>query len=331
MYSQVESILERYPNSLRPSSPPAALGNAGGKSGASLFRFESTAGPLVLRRWPSRGLSRVEIERIHDWLALATGLSFIPAPLRALDGSTLQVDDSGGVWELSPWLPGAPALEPSDRPAKIETAFQGLAAFHKRLASFTSRGKSQGVKRRIGEIQACSDQELSQLRSLVVASPPCDSTALALQWIEIAASARSIVLDAIRPVEGFETRLQACLRDARGEHFLFVGDALSAIVDFGAMGIDSVAGDLARLLADWFEPQDSASRGLALDVYGTVRRLEPDERALIDAFEIGADFLIGLHWIRWAFVDQLTFQTPNSVRDGIMLGVGRLKRRIEML
>ena len=59
--------------------------------------------------------------------------------------------------------------------------------------------------------------------------------------------------------------LQPCIRDVWHDHILFLGDSVSGIVDYGAMAVDTVAGDIARLLgslvgnhvADWEEGIDA--------------------------------------------------------------------------
>jgi hypothetical protein len=43
---------------------------------------------------------------------------------------------------------------------------------------------------------------------------------------------------------------QPCLRDVWGAHVLFTGDAVTGVVDYGAVKPDHPAGDLARLLGD---------------------------------------------------------------------------------
>ena len=50
------------------------------------------------------------------------------------------------------------------------------------------------------------------------------------------------------------------------EHFLFKDDRLSGLVDFGAMGVDSVAGDLARLFGGVAGRRRAARRRGARDV-----------------------------------------------------------------
>src|SRR3954454_11405698 len=83
------TVLARYPAIVRPCRPPEALGNAGGWSGARLWRFGSGRGPLVARAWPPDGRSREALEQIHRWLAESAGMGFVPAPVPALDGRTV--------------------------------------------------------------------------------------------------------------------------------------------------------------------------------------------------------------------------------------------------
>ncbi len=120
--------------------------------------------------------------------------------------------------------------------------------------------------------------------------------------------------------------LQPCLRDARAEHFLFEGDRVTGLVDFGAMGIDSVAGDLARLIGDWLDG-DPAARAEALDAYERVRPLDAAETALIVAFESSSALLIGEHWIRWHYLEDRQFDDPHATTRGILRGLDLLERR----
>ena len=78
--------------------------------------------------------------------------------------------------------------------------------------------------------------------------------------------------------------VQPCLRDARPEHFLFEGNRLSGLIDFGAMGFETVAADLARLLGEWLADYEPL-RTEALAAYEQVRPLDPAEKALIAPFE----------------------------------------------
>src|SRR5436305_6691370 len=103
MDSGLRQLLAHYAATVQPLAPPAPLGNAGGLSGASLWRFPSGRGLLIARRWPAEGPGPHELARMHDWLAMARHLGYIPAPLAGSDGRTFY-ETSEGLCELSPWL-----------------------------------------------------------------------------------------------------------------------------------------------------------------------------------------------------------------------------------
>jgi homoserine kinase type II len=121
-----------------------------------------------------------------------------------------------------------------------------------------------------------------------------------------------------------EVPLQPCLRDARPEHFLFDTGRLTGLVDLGAMGVESVAADLARLLADW-PGVDPPRRRAAWEAYTSVRALDPSETLLVEVFERSAALLGPGRWVRWHFVEGRRFEDPRAVCDGLARGLGRLK------
>ena len=123
----------------------------------------------------------------------------------------------------------------------------------------------------------------------------------------------------LRDAAQLQVTIQPCLRDARPEHFLFEADRLSGLVDFGAMGIDSVAADLARLIGEWL-PDDHSLRGLALATYQKLRPLDASETALIAALEATADLLIAGHWLSWNYLDRRHFDDSSEVRAGVARG-----------
>ena len=82
------------------------------------------------------------------------------------------------------------------------------------------------------------------------------------------------------------------LRDARPDHFLFTEGRVTGLVDFGAMGIDPVSADLARLLGEWIG-RDEALCAAALGAYAEVRPIAPIEHDLIAPFERSSALLAG--------------------------------------
>src|SRR5690349_6854153 len=73
-------VLERYPKAAQPLGEPEPLGNAGGFSGAQLWRFSSGIGTLAARAWPIEGPPAAALQQIHDWLALTRTLGFVATP-----------------------------------------------------------------------------------------------------------------------------------------------------------------------------------------------------------------------------------------------------------
>ena len=124
--------------------------------------------------------------------------------------------------------------------------------------------------------------------------------------------------------------VQPALRDARPEHFLFEDDRLSGLVDFGAMGVESVAADLARLIGEWLDG-DRAARREALASYERVRPLDPDEARLIEVFEATTALLIGERWARWHYVENRHFDDPQAVSKGLDRGLMRVQRLVREL
>jgi homoserine kinase type II len=146
---------------------------------------------------------------------------------------------------------------------------------------------------------------------------------LAWQWLTLARRLAPRLIGMARDAAEQYGPLQPCVRDVRPDHLLFRGDNLSGLIDFGTAAIDSVAFDLARILAEWVGP-DRSSRVAALAAYETVRPLESIELVLIEAFEQTTSLLMGNHWIRWHFLERRMFEDPEAVLQGLRRGLERL-------
>src|SRR4051794_21744340 len=152
MDNVVNAVLALYPSVTRPSTPPEPLGNAGGMSGSSLWRYRSGLGPLVLRAWPHDGPPLTTLEEIHGWLSETGHLGFVPIPIRGRDGRTLY-PQAGRVWELSRWMSGSAETDRPPTSARVTSAFAALAAFHQRLAHHGTHGTSPGLRARLREVR----------------------------------------------------------------------------------------------------------------------------------------------------------------------------------
>lgn len=320
---EFREILARYPAAVRPAGEPESLGGAGGLSGARLWRFRSATGPMVLRLWPPHGPGRPHLEQVHRWLHRAGDLGFIPVPIADRSGQTLQ-ELAGEFWELVPWMPGSPETSRPPATARVRSAFTAMAAFHQRLAEGRRSGTSPGLEHRATELDRLIRGGFDAIERAI--RPPGTSLAVeATRWLDLARPMAPRLLKPLREAAGRVVPLQPCLRDARPDHFLFEGDRVTGLVDFGAMGIDCVAGDLVRLIGEWLDG-DPAARAEALDAYERIRPLDPDEASLIDAFAGSSALLIGEHWIRWHFVEGRHFDDPSAVTTGIARSLEHLRR-----
>jgi Ser/Thr protein kinase RdoA (MazF antagonist) len=326
MHDPLNQLLSLYPASAQPVAAPLWLGNAGGGSGAKLWRFESGLGDLVARAWPIDGPGAAVLRRIHGWLSRLADLDFVPVPLNALDGRTL-VTIEGQHWEITPWRPGQAELSrPPDR-TRLRAAFSGLAAVHQRLAFESVEALSPGLQTRLDEAEELLSSGLNRLERAIRHAPSDSATASAVRWLALARDGLPGVAERLRRSVPISLPLQPTLRDARPEHFLFEGDRLTGLVDFGAMGVESPASDLARLLAEWVG-NDRAALAQSLDAYDAIRPLDRLEIERIETFAESAAWLGPARWARWHFLEQRPFDDPDAVRKGLERGLERLIERI---
>ncbi len=319
-----QSIIRRYPAALRPLGELASLGNAGGNSGASLWHYHSSQGPLVLRAWPRPETRGEDIQRIHRWLEATRFLGFVPIPLRDERGISV-VEDNGTFWELAPWMPGKPDLRRPASRGVLHAGMAAVAAFHQALSSSGELGPSPNLGIRLSELEHQMKGGYVDLRNAVGRAWGDANAEIARRWLDRAQLEAPRRLERIRHLAHRDFRLQPCLRDARPEHLLFEHERVTGLIDFGAMGIDSVANDLSRLLSEWAEG-DRLTRDEAFAAYSAVRPLDNDEMLLTDALEASATLLAGAHWIRWHYLEGRVFENAEAVSLGLAKCWERLDR-----
>ena len=319
-------IFSRYPREFRPSRPPIFLGNAGGLSGARYWTYDCAFGRLALKAWPIDGPDRSRLQRIHAEIAKAKTLAFVPTLLPDHNARTFQ-ESFGFLWEIMPWLPGKADRGRPPTLVHIRAGFAASAALHRTWGAESQSGRSPGLIRRLEEIQTWVSRDFTLLEDSLNGAADSVQKTLARRWLELSRPAARVIEGEVRAGLKFETRLQTCLRDLRGDHLLFDGDRLSGLVDFGALDLDVVSTDLARLLEDWIG-EDRAARAEALASYTGVRPLSIAETKLIDAFEHSSALLIGGHWARRRFVENRAFEDPAAVARGLERGIDRLARWI---
>jgi len=329
----LQEILTKYPGPAQPRDRPRRLGNAGGLSGAVLWRYESEVGSMVARAWPTDFQDHAHLERIHRWLARASTLRFVPAVIAAVDGSTM-TRRGERLWEVGSWLRGSPDLAEPPDVEHVEAAFRGLAEFHRRVSTdpVSRLGSSPGLERRFREIDELVRGGFDRLETVVATAPRDPRRDLAAEWLGLARRITPGMVEPARRACLHVLRLQPCVRDARRDHFLFEGVELTGIVDFGAMDLDSVVGDLARLIGDWLSVDPEGSlRARAISAYEEICPLDHDEKKILEFFERSTALLAPCHWVRWHFVEGRRFEEPRAVERGLKRGLAHLHRSVERL
>ena len=322
MNPRLADVLTRYPRNFQPLEEPELLGNAGGLSGARLWRYQSPRGLMVARAWPP-GRTGAEVAIIHRWLRRAGPLGFVPVPEATLDGSSWSV--SGGLlFEVAPWMPGEAEGRSPPSIDRVRSAFSALARFHRALGPGEPGGFSPSLAARAREIDRLPVL-LDRFEQAVGArtDDPSEAKGPAREWIALARRVGPALHPEIRGTANRPVAVQPVIRDLRPDHVLFLGDRVTGLVDFGAMGIDPISADLARLSAGWLGVNVEL-RAEALDAYEEIRPLAPTEAALIAPFERSAALLAGARWVRWHFVDRKEFEDPSAVARGLRLAVERI-------
>jgi homoserine kinase type II len=240
-------------------------------------------------------------------------------PVSTVSGLTL-AEHERTFWELEPWMEGEAELLASPDPIRVRAAFSGLAAFHQALGENVVEGVSPGIVNRLAEVEAWQAVGFPRLEQCLAtrARSPLDS--LAVQWLAAARLVAPRIRERLREARRQTVVAQPCLRDARPEHFLFQNAELTGLVDFGAMGVDTVATDLARLLSEWSLDSDS-TRGGAIQAYSAIRPLSTIEHGLIPVFEETSSLLTGGRWAIWHYFEGREFRDSKAVRRGLEKGV----------
>jgi homoserine kinase type II len=330
---QVRKVLERYPADCH-GGQIESLGAAGGMSGAAFRRWDSPRGRLVLRRWPSEHPTPDGLQFIHSVLrhVAARGLKIVPVPIVTRDGASF-VDESGHLWELAPWLPGAAVYERSPGLAKLQAAMKALAEFHLAAADYAvtqtaprSAGSSRAIANRLARLRDLQRGGHDDLRQAIRNDVWPNLAPMARKFLASLPKAVPLAIARLTPLVDARFPLQPAIRDIWHDHVLFEGDCVSGLIDFGAMQIETVAADVARLLGSLVADNAEGWRdGFA--AYAALRPLSRDEFAAVSALDVSGTILAGCNWIHWIYVERRQFED----REQIEARVARLVERITQL
>ena len=322
-------VLGFYPAHVR-SAAWTPLGNAGGFSGARLWRGESPAGRFCLRAWPEGHMTAAQLRPIHDLMnaarSSAVSLSFVPR-LQTTSFGTTWVEEAGRLWEVTDWMPGRADFH--DRPTddRLRAAVRALAKLHEAWAArSTPPAPCPAVQRRMRALADWRALLASGWRPDFRGEPEADPVRpwAGRAWAVLPAQADRAANE-LRPWKDCRVPLQPCLCDVWHDHVLFDGDEVTGIIDYGAAKPDCVAVDLARLLGS-FIPDEAERVTLALSEYAAERSLPPEAEELVTLLDWTGTVVGALNWLRWLYEERRPYADRAAVARRLAGLVGRLER-----
>jgi len=303
MIQDLKSILANDRSPYLPREPALVFEPPDSWSGARFLRWKSLTGEMLLKVWPQDGPNQeTHAWRHHNLQGLKDFRPECSLPIEDLQGRTLRTLPDGRMAELFPWLEGEqvgliPAAETVD---EVITTLARLHTFRNQN-DLRKTGISGSVKHRLGRLIALESggySELLRSRKGQSDSGTTVTAEISRSLASILEMARRLTPFAIRSLESVVSRempLQIVLRDVRPNHFLCRDGHVIGLFDFGAIGLDTVALDLSRLLGEWYR-LDRATKDLALGTYESFRPLGPAEIAAVEPLILANAILGGIAW-----------------------------------
>jgi homoserine kinase type II len=291
--------------------PLTRLGNAGGFSGAALWRVGDDVHDWCLKALPPNATHlewHGKIAALLRWTRQQHDLCFVPRP-------RFVFDDAGRVWEMVEWMPGTADFHANPSSQRLGAACIALAQLHRAWAQYPSPPANPdpcpGMLRRLKAAREWCNLISSGWRpTLFGAADPV--TPWAKRARPIVYRGVPAVIDELEPWRHVAVPVQSCVCDIWHDHILFTGDAVTGIIDYGNVKPDNVAVDLARLLGSLVgNDADAFARGLA--AYEQIRPLTTDERNLVPALDRSGVVLGIANWLRWLYFDGRTYEDRPAV------------------
>jgi Ser/Thr protein kinase RdoA (MazF antagonist) len=324
-------VLAAYGSDCKPLGVES-LSSAGGFSGAKFWRIRAPRGVLCLRRWPREHPDRQQLEFIQAvlWHVHQEGFRLVPLPLETRTHAGY-VCEAGQLWELTPWMPGVANYHQTPSARKLRAAAMALAGFHQAAAMFPlphgGPKAAPGLLSRLERLNALSDDRLAQLSAAIHDVDWPELAERARRLVPLFARAAGAVVDMLRQAVPIHVSLQPCIRDIWHDHVLYLGAEVSGLIDFGAMRVDSVATDLARLLGSLCG-DDGTAWLEGLNAYDSVRPLSSGEALLVTAYDRSGTLLSGMNWLEWIYLEGRRFDNRSGICDRLDANLARLEHLV---
>jgi len=307
--------------------PPNIKLVSGGFSGASVFRVEAQADVYCLRRWPAgEAIDRLSsLHRVVRHVAMS-GVEQVPVPEAADDGRTLVVVDQM-LWQIERWMPGHADFHQQPSAARLRSAINVLARWHRVTAEYMpaewerrwiatpTKAPSPTIRERCESLRFLADN----LRTVEEGvTRECDeafrdsATRIAVRFSRVHRRVKGELAGLLET----SVPLLPCLRDVWHDHLLFTGDALTGLIDFGAIRTDTVACDLSRVLGSLFGASQE-QWPVAFEAYESIRSLSLSERALIGPLHRSGILLSGMTWLKRRYLQRSLPVISPAIRERV--------------
>jgi homoserine kinase type II len=305
--TDARDVLERY----APGGVDAvwqALGNAGGFSGARIWRGQGADGSdLCLRAWPARRMTPDRLGTIHRAMNALAELPFIPQLYSTMDEQTWVEAGDETLWEVTSWLPGQADFHQRPTSARLFAAMRALAQVHERLRpAKPAYGPCPAVRRLLRALRGWRDLSQSGwVPDFSLPRPEGIADLARRAWNALSVGAYSVEFSLVE----WEPRvmpLQLCLCDIWHDHVLFDQDTVTGVIDFGAVKVDCVAVDLARLLGSMIPDEIERMRD-ALTVYSKIHPVNDQVLKLAEAIDRAGSFVGLTNWLRWLYLEKRSY------------------------
>ena len=312
----LESILSEWLE-LREKTRVAPLAESTGLSGALIWKVSHGSEAFCLKRWPGSQFTIGTLGEVHAFMRHVNeyGFRLAPLPQTTRGGSTVVVAE-GDLWDLTSWMPGEALSRQEMCDDALHAAIRVLAEFHAAASTYTPPrvDVSPGLRQRLNILQSLGsvgiDELIQSAEALTV--HPCRS--VLNEIAKLLQRALPAVLSRLERGTPEPLPMQWCLRDVKYDHFLFEAGEPSGLIDFGAAAVDSVAGDLARLIGS-LSGVERGDWSAALGVYQTCRPLTPAEVGAVRLFDEGGVLVAIANWLRWLAVERREFGNAEQIES----------------
>lgn len=259
----LRSILQQFGLNVDQWSGQAWQGN--GFSGSRIWRLRqhhpSNASPgesdLCLRRHRQ---ADIDINRIQWQLGIiqsAVEYDFILQPRPTLTGNTCLLENDH-LWLIEPWAVGKNDFHQNANRQRFDSVLKSLAQLHlcwfansqSTQAEHCRLGPSPGLQQRLQIAQRWLDHGDSYWESIQSHVLQLANPAWQLLAAEIQANTRTQLLrlrTRLQTAQHWQLPLGPVLGDPWSDHLFFVGNQLTAVIDYQTIRWDCVAADLSRV------------------------------------------------------------------------------------